>query len=136
MILPHGAYERLLDAEIEASLEQHPELRAVFTKIDLEEQPARYASFLSQVIVRALRQQPDPDARLVLVNRLITEVAHGIGDDHPLQRLLVSKDRPLLVEVTPPHYAQAGLVRPESSFALGPIPRSSLRLGRDRWVGK
>ena len=37
----HGIYEALLDEYLRDALAQHPELRAVFGKIDPEEQPAR-----------------------------------------------------------------------------------------------
>ena len=36
--LPQGIYEALLDEELNSILRQHPELRSVFGKLDLEEE--------------------------------------------------------------------------------------------------
>ena len=69
--LHHGIYEALLDRELKEALDRHPELRSVFGKIDFEEQPARYAAFLTAVIEQALRHETDPASRLAFCNRLI-----------------------------------------------------------------
>jgi len=45
--LSHGIYEALLDESLRETLARHPELRTVFGKIDPEEQPAKYASFVA-----------------------------------------------------------------------------------------
>ena len=42
-----GIYEALLSAEIADVLQQHPEPRSVFGKVDPEEEPGRYAAFLA-----------------------------------------------------------------------------------------
>jgi uncharacterized protein YdeI (YjbR/CyaY-like superfamily) len=55
--LHYGIYEALLDRELQEALERHPELKSVFGKLDPEEQPARYASFLANVIEQALRHR-------------------------------------------------------------------------------
>ena len=44
----HGIYESLIDEYLRDALSRHPELRTVFGKLDPEEQPARYASFVSK----------------------------------------------------------------------------------------
>jgi hypothetical protein len=43
--LPQGIYEALLDEELNSILQQHPELRSVFGKLDPEEEPTRYAAW-------------------------------------------------------------------------------------------
>jgi hypothetical protein len=45
---PFGIYEALLDGDLKSLLERHPELRSVFGKIAPEEEPSRYASFLTR----------------------------------------------------------------------------------------
>jgi hypothetical protein len=47
---PFGIYESLLDEGLRDSLVLHPELRSLFGKIDPEEEPARYATFVAKVI--------------------------------------------------------------------------------------
>ena len=43
-----GLYEALLDEHLRDVLKRHPELRTVLAKIDPEEQPSRYASFVAE----------------------------------------------------------------------------------------
>src|SRR6266545_4054376 len=100
----HGIYEALLDEFLSDTLAQHPELRTVFGKIDPEEQPARYASFVARVLEQALREEPDPDKRLALCNQLLGQVAKEPGRDHLEKHRLVAKPKPILLEITPPHY--------------------------------
>ena len=69
--LAFGIYEALLDELLQEALDQHPELRSVFGKIDQEEQPAIYASFVAKVIEQALREEKDPEKRLDICNRIL-----------------------------------------------------------------
>ena len=51
--LPYGIYDALLDENLQDALARHPELRAVLGKIDMEEQPTRYAAFVARVVETA-----------------------------------------------------------------------------------
>ena len=61
------------------TLKRHPELRSVLGKLDPEEQSARYASFIKEVVEQALREEKDFDSRLAICNRLIAVVSNGAG---------------------------------------------------------
>ena len=45
--LPDGLYESILDEDLRDLLKDRPELRSVFGKIEADDEPARYAAFLS-----------------------------------------------------------------------------------------
>ncbi len=122
--LPPGIYEALLDEGLREALNRYPELRVVLSKIDPEEQPARYASFVAKVIEQALRQESDPDTRLALCNRLIDLIAGSDGRDYLEKRRLVGGQKSVLLEITPPHFARQGIPRPQT-----PIVESSLFTG-------
>lgn len=117
MRLAHGIYEQLLDEALQDALAQHPELRTVLGKIDSEEQPALYASFVAKVLEQALREESDPERRLALCNRLLGTVAAEPGKGHLEKRRLVAENKPILLEITPPNYGQSGLPRPHTSLA-------------------
>ena len=119
-----GLYDALLDEGLRDTLARHPELRTVFGKIDPEEQPGRYAAFIGKVIEQALRQEMDSAARIDLCNQLITLVSRPVQRSHFEKNRLVPAAKPLLLEITPPHYAQSGIIRPET-----PIVESSLFTG-------
>lgn len=126
-ILPFGIYDALLDERLRDLLRRHPDLRAVLTKIDTEEQPSRYAAFMAKVIELALKQEVDPNARLDLCNKLI-ELISGSGETgHLRQRRLVPEHKSVLIEITPPSYAQQGIPRPQT-----PLVQSSLFTGSPR----
>jgi len=122
--LPHGIYDALLDEYLSDALAQHPELRSVFGKIDLEEQPGRYAAFVARVLEQALREESDPEKRLALCNRILGNVAQESGREHLEKHKLVTKEKPLLLEITPPHYGKSGIPRPRT-----PLAESSLFTG-------
>lgn len=122
--LPHGIYDALLDEYLSDALAQHPELRSVFGKIDLEEQPGRYAAFVARVLEQALREESDPEKRLALCNRILGHVAKEPGREHLEKHHLISKVKPLLLEITPPHYGKSGIPRPRT-----PLAESSLFTG-------
>ena len=120
----HGIYEALLDEDLSTVLTQHPELRSVFAKIDPEEEPARYAAFLARVIEKALSVESDPAARLRLCNEVIGLLAGTPSGEFLKNRRLVSTVEPLLLEITPPIYAERGIPRPET-----PLAKSTLFTG-------
>ena len=113
---PYGIYDRLLDEGLHETLERHPELRTVLGKLDPEEQSARYASFIKEVVEQALREEKDFDSRLAICNRLIAVVSNGSAKAHFEKRRFVNSKTPLLLEVTPPHYGSRGIPRPHTSI--------------------
>ncbi|GAW67518.1 RNA helicase [Geoanaerobacter pelophilus] len=117
MHLAHGIYEALLDEVLQDALAKRPELRRIFGKIDNEEQPALYASFVAKVLEQALREETDPEKRLALCNRILGTVAAEPGREHLEKHRLVPEAKPLLLEITPPNYNQTGLPRPHTSLA-------------------
>ncbi|MBJ6727183.1 DUF3427 domain-containing protein [Geomesophilobacter sediminis] len=117
MHLAHGIYEALLDEALQEALAKRPELRRIFGKIDPEEQPALYASFVAKVLEQALREETDPEQRVVLCNRILGTVAAEPGRGHLEKRRLVPEPKPILLEITPPNYNQTGLPRPHTSLA-------------------
>lgn len=114
--IPYGIYEALLDEGLRDRLNVFPELRAVFGKLDPEEQPALYAGFVAKVLEQALREEIDPEQRLDLCNRLLAAVAAEPGKSHLKNRQLISESKPLLLEITPPNFNQTGLPRPHTSL--------------------
>jgi len=118
----YGIYDALLDKELQEVLDRHPELRTILGKIDHEEQPARYATFIARVVEQALREETDPAARLVLCNRLIAIISQKFG--HLEKRRLIDAQRSVLLEITPPNYGTSGIPRPQT-----PIAESSLFTG-------
>ncbi len=117
MHLAHGIYEALLDEVLQDALSKRPELRRIFGKIDAEEQPALYASFVAKVLEQALREETDPEKRLGLCNRVLGTVAAEPGRGHLEKHRLVPTAKPLLLEITPPNYNQTGIPRPHTSLA-------------------
>ena len=113
-----------IDEFLRETLARHPELRTVFGKIDPEEQPARYASFVAKVLEQALREESDPEKRLALCNRILGHVAKEPGRSHLEKHRLVSKAKPILLEITPPNYGTSGIPRPHT-----PLTESSLFTG-------
>lgn len=116
MALAPGLYEALLSEGLQRALARHPELRSVFGKVDPEEQPARYAHFISKVLEQALRNESDAATRVRLCNEVIELIIGQSGSTHLSEQRLVENEKPLLLEITPTHYAQSGLPRPETSL--------------------
>lgn len=125
--LAHGIYEALIDEYLRDALAQRPELRTVLGKIDPEEQPAKYASFVAKVLEQALREEYDPEKRLALCNWILGHVANEPGRGHLGKHRLVSHQKPLLLEITPPHYGKSNIPRPHTSLS-----ESSLFTGSDK----
>jgi superfamily II DNA or RNA helicase len=114
--LPSGIYDALLDENLRYTLSRHPELRALLGKLDVEEQPTRYAAFVAAVVEQALREEPDSESRLSICNRLIDLISGDAKRDHLQQRRLVQAQKPVLLEITPPNYGTAGIPRPHTSL--------------------
>ena len=114
--LPQGIYERLLDEELSQILERHPELRSVFGKLDPEEEPARYAAFLARLVEKALQLENDPVARLRICNQIVERISDSPTSAFLRSNRLLSANKPVLLEVTPPHYAVGAMPRPETSL--------------------
>ncbi len=119
--LTEGLYDALLDEDLQAILARHPELRSVFGKVDPEEEPARYAAFVADVLERALKYEDDSAARLQLCNEVIARIAHVPGAEQLKHRSLVAAEKSLLLEVTPTYYATQGIPRPETSISLSSL---------------
>ena len=119
-----GIYEALIDEYLRDALALRPELRTVFGKIDPEEQPARYASFVAKVLEQALREESDSEKRLALCNWILGHVASEPGRGHLEKHRLISHQKPILLEITPPNYGTSGLPRPHT-----PLTESSLFTG-------
>ena len=115
--LAHGIYEKLLHRSLEEILHQHPELRSVFGKLDVEEQPSRYAAFVARVLEKALREVGDPDTRLDICNRIIGLISQGPGLEHHSGQCLVPSNDPVLLEISPPRMFADKLPRPETPIA-------------------
>jgi superfamily II DNA or RNA helicase/HKD family nuclease len=115
-VLPYGLYDRLLDEDLRETLDRVPELRSVLGKLDFEEQPARYADFIGKVLEQALREEKDPDTRLALCNRLVDIISKGSEKGRFEKRNLKGAKKPLLLEITPPHYGRGAMPRPHTSM--------------------
>lgn len=121
---PHGIYDALIDEYLSDALAKHPELRSVLGKIDPEEQPGRYSAFVAKVLEQALREEPEPEKRLALCNRILAQVAQEPGKEHLERHRLVPREKPLLLEITPSNYGRSGIPRPHT-----PLAESSLFTG-------
>ncbi len=122
--LHYGIYDSLLDQSLTDLLAGNPDLRAVLGRLDLEEQPARYAAFIARVVAQALRCQTRPEKRLALCNRIIDLLADAENMGHLNAHKLVAAQKALLLEITPPNYSSPGIPRPRT-----PIATSSLFTG-------
>jgi hypothetical protein len=127
--LAPGIYEALLDEFLREALARHPELRTVFGKIDPEEQPARYAAFVAKVLEQALREESDPEKRLDLCNHLLGQVASEPGRSHLDTHRLIQHQKPLLLEITPPHYGTSHIPRPHTYDRKGWVSSFCWRYG-------
>ncbi len=116
MHIDYGIYEALIDEYLRDALALQPELRTVFGKIDPEEQPAKYASFVAKVLEQALREESDPEKRLALCNHILGHVANEPGRGHLDKHRLIQNQKPVLLEITPLHYGRSGIPRPHTSL--------------------
>ena len=115
--LPHGIYDALLDQELSSILRCHPELRSVFGKIDAEEEPPRYAAFVSRILEKALSLEADPATRLQLCNEILERIAGQPAVQFLANRRLLAAEKPVLLEITPSSYAEGRVPRPETALA-------------------
>ena len=120
----HGIYDTLIDQSLYDILAQNPEVRTVLGKIDIEEQPARYATFVARIIEQILFGETDPERRVALCNRIIDFLSGTPDMEYIKQHKLVGARKSLLLEITPPHYGASGIPRPQT-----PIFASSLFTG-------
>lgn len=132
--LSPGLYEALLSERLRDLFSNHPELRSVFGKLDPEEQPARYAAFVSKVLEQALRSEKDAASRLTLCNEIIRLISGTKGGGYLSDQRLVPDEKPVLLQITPPHYGDREIPRPltsvvESSLFTG--SRSDPQLGHE-----
>jgi superfamily II DNA or RNA helicase/HKD family nuclease len=114
--LPHGIYEALLDEGLSSVLQTHPELRSVFGKLDPEEEPSRYAAFVARLLEKALSLESDPETRLRLCNEVVERISGRPATQVLSNRRLVPAEKPLLLEITPPSYAEGRVPRPETAL--------------------
>lgn len=127
MSIPYGIYDALLNEDLQDALARHPELRAVLGKIDVEEQPTRYAAFVARVVEQAMREESDPATRLSICNQLIELISRESERSHLEKRRLAQAQKSLLLEITPPNYGIPGVPRPHTS-----LTESSLFTGSPR----
>jgi len=118
-MLPEGLYERLLDEELNALVEAHPELTATFEKLDDEAQPHALAQFVGQVLRQAL-PACDPATRRELVNRLLELLSAVDGLDYTQRKKLLDQPKVLLRQIR--NIAQATpLPQPETSLSISSL---------------
>ncbi len=125
--LEYGLYEALLDEYLHDLLAQRPELTTVFGKIETEEQPSKYASFVAKVLEQALREETDPEIRLTLCNKILEKISGDNNRTHLRKHRLVRDASSVLLEITPPNYNIPGIPRPHT-----PLSESSLFTGSPR----
>ena len=116
-----GIYDALLDQSLFDTLAQNPEMRAVLAKIDIEEQPVRYAAFVARIIEQALRDETDPGKKLTLCNSIIDLISGKPETEHIKQRKLMNLRKSLLLEITPAHYGEPGVPRPKTSLVASSL---------------
>src|SRR5262245_46974927 len=109
--LPDGLYESLLHEELQETLARNSELPSAFDKVEAEEEPARYAAFLTRVLEKALRLEPDRTKRLNICNLIIEHLAAAPDRESLGKQRLVAAEEPLLLEITPRHYSSHGMPR-------------------------
>lgn len=132
MTLPVGIYDQLIDRQLGDLLASHPELRSILTKLDPEEAPSRYASFLSKVLQTALRCQSSPDEQLALCNAVLEKIGSALPELQPLA--IPSREKILLTEITPPRRPEPGLPRPVTPLVTSTLftgARSDPRLANE-----
>jgi hypothetical protein len=110
--LPQGIYEALLDEELSSILHRHPELRSVFGKLDPEEAPSRYAAFVAKLLEKALSLESDPLTRVRLCNDVLESISGLPSANFLTTRRLVPVEKQLLLEITPPSYAEGRVPLP------------------------
>jgi superfamily II DNA or RNA helicase/HKD family nuclease len=119
-----GIYERVQSGLLEKYLLENPELRAVFEKIDREEEPAKYSAFVARFVEAALRQKTTTEERLAFCNDILEKIFSVSEMQHSRGDLLPASGPQLLTEITPTYLAQSGLPRP-----FTPLAESSLFTG-------
>lgn len=95
-----GLYERLLDEELDALVQSHPELGVTLTKLDDESAVESYSQFVGHLLRETL-PNAKPERRRELVNRLVETLASEDGLDYTRCRRLLARPKTLLTQVRP-----------------------------------
>ncbi len=112
----YGIYDALLNQSLKDLLESNPELRTVLKKLDDEEQPFRYASFISNLVTKALLGENDTEKRREVCNNIIDILSSRPDMEFLQQHKLTPDKKSLLHEITPPNYGNRNLPRPQTSI--------------------
>ena len=112
----YGIYDALLDQSLKNLLEINPELRAVLEKLEEEEQPCRYASFIASLVEKALLGENNVEKRLDICNHIIDILSSEPEMEFLRQHKLIPGKKTLLYEITPPNYGTSNLPRPQTSI--------------------
>jgi len=117
--LPVGLYEQVLDEELGAALESHPDLIATLSAIDDESETHAYSQFVSQLLLQALPISK-PEKRMAIINRLIELLSAEDGLEYTKRKVLLGRKHNLLQEV---RTAGIGvpLARPETSLRVSSL---------------
>lgn len=113
-----GVYEQVLDEELQALLDSHPDLKPVLRKIDDEEAPEVYAQFIGKVLGKALHVAKK-NQRVDIINRLLELLSSTDGLDYVQRHAVLADDKNLLTQVG------------DSRSLPRPLPRLN-RLSADR----
>jgi superfamily II DNA or RNA helicase len=122
--LPFGIYEKLIDEGLSELLRDHPELRSAVAKLDPEEEPRLYATFVARVLEKALQFEPDSERRRVICNRILKKLTGEPDLEHLRKHRLIRALKPILLEIKPPNFGDKSFPRPHS-----PLAESSLFTG-------
>ena len=106
-----GVYERVQSGLLQKFLRENPELRAIFEKIDHEEEPAKYSAFVARLVEAALHQKSTTEERLTLCNDLLEKIFSNSEMEHARGDLLPISGPQLLTEITPAYLTRPGLPR-------------------------
>ncbi|KAF0094451.1 MAG: DNA/RNA helicase [Puniceicoccaceae bacterium 5H] len=115
--LPVGLYERLLDEELSDLLVANPELRATLRAIDDEAAPHTYAQFVGPLVHQAMRIAKK-EQRLPILNRLLELLASTDGLEFLQRKRLLSRDRPILTQIS---REAKELPRPETPLSISSL---------------
>lgn len=96
--LPTGLYETLLDEELQALIDENPDLIPTLELIDDEASPHTYSQFIGQVIKQALKITKKENRR-ILINRLIELLSAQDGLEYTQRKCLLERPKSLLREV-------------------------------------
>ena len=116
-----GIYEQVLDEELQALLDSHPDLKPVLRKIDDEDVPHVYAQFVGKVLGKALHVAKK-EQRIDIINRLLEILSATDGLDYVQRHTVLASDKNLLMQVWD---STDALTRPKT-----PLSTSALLTGQ------